>query len=99
MKLDRIGGLKVLKEIRARYPHLPVILVTGYREEMAVAIEAARQIGAYACLYKPFEIEELLQLLTQVRHQELGRILRVGSREQESEVNCETQDPYPHRGR
>jgi len=75
MKLNSINGLEVLKEIREHYPHLPVILVTGYREEMAPAIEAALKINAYTCLYKPFRIEELLQLFTEVRHRELGRVL------------------------
>ncbi len=75
MKLNHISGLDTLKEIRARYPHLPVILVTGYREEMAPAIEAALKIDAYTCLYKPLQIETFLQLLTEVRHQELGRVL------------------------
>lgn len=75
MKLDNINGLDVLKEIRGLYPELPVILVTGFREEMASAIDAAMKIGAYTCLYKPFQIEELLQVLTKVHHEELGRIL------------------------
>ena len=75
LKLNSISGLEVLKEIREHYPHLPVILVTGYREEMAPAIEAALKINAYACLYKPFHIERLLQLLTEIQHQELGRVL------------------------
>lgn len=75
MKLNSISGLEVLKEIRAEFPYLPVILVTGYGEEMTPAIEAALKIDAYACLYKPFQIEELLQVLAEVRHQELGRML------------------------
>ena len=75
MKLNSISGLEVLKEIREQHPHLPVVLVTGYRKEMAEAIEVALKIGAYTCLYKPFQIEELSQLLTEVRRQELGRIL------------------------
>ena len=75
MKLDDIDGLEVLMEIMEQHPYLPVILVTGYREEMTNAIEAALKIGAYTCIYKPFEIEELLALLTQIRHQELRDIL------------------------
>ena len=71
MKLDDIGGLEVLKEIRARYPRLPVVMVTGYRAEMGPAIEAALKIGAYTCLYKPFQIEGLLQVVTEIRRQEL----------------------------
>jgi two-component system response regulator HydG len=75
MKLNDVSGLEVLEEIRAQYPRLPVVLVTGYRQEMALAIEAALKIGAYTCLYKPFPIEELIQLLTEVCYQELGRVL------------------------
>lgn len=75
MKLNRTNGLAVLKEIREKYPHLPVVVVTGYRQEMAAAIEAALSIGAYTCLYKPFGIEELLKVLADIRKQELNRAL------------------------
>ena len=75
MRLNNISGLGVLREIRERHPHLPVVLVTGYREEMASAIEAALKIGAYTCLHKPLEIEHLLQLLAEIRRQELSRVL------------------------
>ena len=55
---------------------MPVIMVTGYRQEMAPAIEAALEIGAYTCLYKPVEMDKLFQLLTQIRRQELSKILK-----------------------
>ena len=75
MKLNGMDGLEVLKEIREHHPHLPVILVTGYRDEMAQSIKAALKISAYTCLYKPFKIEELLQILTEIHHQELAHVL------------------------
>jgi len=75
MKLSSINGLHVLEEVRQRYPRLPVVLVTGYREETAQAIEAAVKISAYTCLYKPVEIDGLLQVLAEVRQRELSRIL------------------------
>jgi DNA-binding NtrC family response regulator len=75
MKLNNINGLDVLRTIRGECPQLPVILVTGYREEMSPVIEAALKIGAYACLYKPFETEDLLEVLSQVRHRQLSRVL------------------------
>ena len=75
MNLNDIGGLEVLREIRAQYPRLPVVMVTGYRAEMGPAIEAALKIGAYTCLYKPFQIEELSQLVADIRRQELRRVL------------------------
>ena len=76
IKMNSIGGLEVLREIREQYSHLPVIMVTGYRQEMAPAIEAALEIGAYTCLYKPVEMDKLFQLLTQIRRQELSKILK-----------------------
>jgi two-component system response regulator HydG len=75
MKLNGRGGLEVLKEIRARYPSLPVLLVTGYRQEMAAAIQAALEINAYACLYKPLEIPDLLEKLAQLQLTHLRRAL------------------------
>jgi len=39
MKLNHVGGLEILKDIRERHPCMPVIMVTGYRKEMAVATE------------------------------------------------------------
>lgn len=79
MKLNGVSGLDILRELRKKYPHLPVLLVTGYREEMLPAIEMSLEIGAYTCLYKPLQIEQLIQVLNEIKHQELGRIL--GQRE------------------
>ncbi len=59
MKLDGFSGVDVLKEIRKHYSELPVLMVTAYRQEMTAAIQAALEIHAYACLYKPLEIPAL----------------------------------------
>lgn len=75
MKLNDINGLDVLKSIRARYPSLPVVLITGYRQEMAKPIEAALQISAYTCLYKPLEIPDLLEKLSWLQLNRLRSIL------------------------
>ena len=75
MQLGDTDGLTVLKAIREKYPQIPVLLVTGFREEMAPAIEAALAISAYTCFYKPLQIDELLQTLNVIHRQELGRKL------------------------
>lgn len=67
MKLNSITGLDVLKSVRERYPELPVLLLTGYRQEMAETIKAALDSNAYACLYKPLEIPALLDTLTGIQ--------------------------------
>lgn len=91
MKLNSTNGLPVLEEVRQRYPRLPVVLVTGYREEMAQAVKGAIKINAYTCFYKPVEIGGLLQVLTEVRQRELSRILRQPIQQEggESRHGCE----------
>ncbi len=63
MKLNSITGLDILKGIRKSYPELPVLLITGYRAEMEESVRIAMENSAFACLYKPLEIKELLRLL------------------------------------
>jgi len=75
MKLNHLNGLDVLQEIRKLYPKLPVILVTGYRDEMAAAINTALEINAFTCMYKPLQLEKLLSTLGDIHRQELCRIL------------------------
>jgi len=75
MKLGTGSGLDVLKTIRRDHRNLPVVLVTGYREDTARAVQAGLRINAYTCLYKPFKVEELLNILSHIQRQELGRLL------------------------
>lgn len=75
LKLGAVNGIDVLKDIQAKYPGKPVVLVTGYREEMASSIEKARQIGAYTCLYKPLEMDALFQVIEEIRIKKLKNAL------------------------
>lgn len=76
LKLNGTNGLDVLKEIRKRNPTLPVLMVTGYREEMAAVIQAAQQINAFTCLYKPLAIPQLLQMLAELQLEHLRGLLK-----------------------
>jgi len=75
MKLGSVNGLDVLKDIKKKHPDMPVILITGYRKEMSQSIKKALDIKAYTCLYKPFHIEKLLEVLVEVKKKELGMLL------------------------
>lgn len=75
LKLGEASGVDVLKDIRAKYPGKPVVLITGYRKEMADSIEAARKVGAYTCLYKPLEMDDLLKLIEDIRLKKLQNSL------------------------
>lgn len=75
LKLGHEEGLDVLKQIRANYPSKPVILVTGYGDEMAESIKKGLQIGAHACLYKPFEAEMLIKTIREISLMKMKNIL------------------------
>jgi DNA-binding NtrC family response regulator len=75
LKLGRADGVDVLKEIRAKYPTKPVVLVTGRHGESSTSIEKATRIGAYTCLYKPLEIEKLVAIIEETSRGKLRVLL------------------------
>ena len=78
LNLGAVNGVDLLKEVRAKYPAKPVVLITGYRKKMANSIEKARIIGAYTCLYKPLEMDDLFQLIEEIRIKKLQNLLVSG---------------------
>lgn len=56
-----MSGLEVLKQIKKDHPQVQVILLTG--RGSWDGIQGIRE-GAYDCLMKPIQIEELLQIMT-----------------------------------
>lgn len=58
VQMPNMTGLQLLLEIKSRWPHLPVLLMTAYGV-ISQAVEAMRE-GASDYLVKPFEVNELL---------------------------------------
>ena len=56
-----INGLTVLQHIQQRYPSLPVVMITGHTDGQIAA--QALTSGARACLYKPLNCRELVEIL------------------------------------
>jgi DNA-binding NtrC family response regulator len=75
MKFKTTDGLEVMRQIIQEKGFVPIILMTGYHELMTDAIKAALELGAHACLNKPFQIEELLQMINEARHKEMKKRL------------------------
>jgi two-component system response regulator HydG len=75
IRLNSVNGLDLLIEIRQAYPSLPVLLVTGYQEEMINLLGIQEQIGTQTCLSKPVEIPTLLQILEEVQLKRLRPLL------------------------
>jgi len=66
IKLPTINGLETYLAIKEVNPEAVAIIMTGYRQEVANLVEEALSHSAYACLYKPFDMEEVLKLVDEV---------------------------------
>ena len=61
IKMPKVNGLDILKQIKDKRDDLHVIMVTGYRS-VETASEAAN-LGASGYIVKPFETEEILEIV------------------------------------
>ncbi|MDP8265866.1 MAG: response regulator [Candidatus Aceula meridiana] len=59
IKMPKMNGLEILKEMKARRPDVKVIIVTGYKS-VETASEAVN-LGAVGYIVKPFKSEEVLE--------------------------------------
>jgi DNA-binding NtrC family response regulator len=71
-KMPGMDGVELLRQLKARWPRLPVILLTAYASVRA-AVEAMRE-GAIDYVAKPFDNDELRAAVA--RALELGRLER-----------------------
>jgi DNA-binding NtrC family response regulator len=78
LKVPQIGGLELLKRVRANNPETAVVVLTQYGT-IATAVEATR-LGAADYVTKPFHVDELRAKLDRLTHTiEMGqenRLLR-----------------------
>jgi two-component system response regulator FlrC len=58
VQMPNMNGITLLHEIKSRWPHLPVLLMTAYGV-ISQAVEAMRE-GASNYMVKPFEVADLL---------------------------------------
>ncbi|MGV1099612.1 sigma-54-dependent transcriptional regulator [Thiovibrio sp. JS02] len=58
LMMPHVSGQEILKEVSARHPEIPVIIVTGVNE-VETAVQCIRN-GAFDYVLKPVEIERLL---------------------------------------
>ena len=61
VRMPKMSGLEVLRRIKEHHPKLPVILMTAY-SDTDTAIEAMK-LGAFDYISKPFENQEIRQLI------------------------------------
>jgi len=72
VKMPVMSGAEALARIKAKFPRLPVIMMTAYAD-LLMQQELAR-LGAEKCLLKPLELEQLYQIVDNVLKQDLDKI-------------------------
>lgn len=70
LKLPTMDGLQTYLALHAIDPDITAIMITGYREEMDAQVRAALAHNAYACLYKPFDADQVRTLVEKIEHRE-----------------------------
>ncbi len=61
VKLPGMDGVETFEHVKVIDPEVTVIMMTGYTEEDLV--RKAVNEGAYTCVYKPFNMEKLIELV------------------------------------
>jgi two-component system, NtrC family, response regulator HydG len=69
LKLPELNGLETYLAIKAIRPHIVAIVFTAYPQDMTQIAEQALKNNAYACLYKPLDIDRLLALIREIVEQ------------------------------
>jgi CheY-like chemotaxis protein len=71
LKMPGIDGIEVLKKVKATRPEIEVIIMTGHGSE--TDRETCMQLGAFAYLQKPLDIDELSEILKEAHTRTRGR--------------------------
>ncbi|HKJ05273.1 MAG TPA: response regulator [Geopsychrobacteraceae bacterium] len=61
IKLPGMNGIECLRNIHSRWPDIPCVIMTGFRD--SERLESARSAGAAEILLKPFAMEQFLTLV------------------------------------
>ncbi|NIO27731.1 MAG: response regulator [Candidatus Latescibacteria bacterium] len=61
LKMPGIDGMEVLRRVRKAFPKVQVIILTGHGSKKDE--EQAKQLGAYAYLQKPVDIDHLVKVM------------------------------------
>ena len=79
IKMPGINGIQTMERIKEFRPEAGIIMMTAY--SMEEFVEDSLRKGAYTCLFKPIDVEKMLEAIQKVR--DLGKKFR---REEQVEI-------------
>ncbi|MCL6635648.1 MAG: response regulator [Peptococcaceae bacterium] len=65
VRMPLMGGLEALGKIKALIPETDVIIMTAFGSEETIS--QAMQEGALCCIAKPFDVDEIKEILAEYR--------------------------------
>jgi DNA-binding NtrC family response regulator len=68
LRMPKLDGMELLKEVKSHYPRTEVILMSAYAT-VESAVEAMK-LGAYDYVLKPFQIDEILMTVGKARERQ-----------------------------
>ncbi len=69
IKMPGIDGLETYRGIRRINKELPVVMMTGYAVEEA--LEQAKKEGIHTSIYKPFDVNQIGTIISDIQQKEL----------------------------
>lgn len=68
MVMPNMNGLDVIKEMQKKYPKVKIIAISGGGNGCGPNdyLDAAKQLGASCCLFKPFMLNELSAMAKEI---------------------------------
>ena len=70
LRLPDGDGINFLKQVKGKFPNLPVVVMTSYAE-VSTAVEAMK-LGAFDYISKPFQQEDVLSVIKNAQNTELS---------------------------
>lgn len=70
LKMPDIDGIEVLRRVKEEWPHIAVVMITGY-QTITTAVQAIK-LGAFDYLEKPFTPDSLLATVDNALRQKRG---------------------------
>jgi len=68
IRIPGMSGIEILKKIKEFNPNIRVIIMTAYSEEDL--IKQTKELGAFAHLSKPFDVQEVRTLIKSEQHRQ-----------------------------
>ena len=61
LRMPKMGGIDLLRTIKEKFPHLPVVVITGYDNDSYRSDASAAHADGFLC--KPFRVDQIKELL------------------------------------